>query len=56
MTFSIKPLDALTSHWQKQDTLIFFTCDDRINKCAKRVKDLAVKVVNPVDLTQEIEK
>ena len=34
----------------------FCTCDDKLLRNAKKVKDLAVKVLNPVDLVQEIEK
>jgi len=34
----------------------FCTCDDKLLRNANKVKDLAVKVVNPVDLVQEIEK
>jgi hypothetical protein len=34
----------------------FCTYDDRFLQNAKQVKDLLVKIVNPVDLIQEIEK
>jgi predicted nucleic acid-binding protein len=34
----------------------FCTCDDKLLRSAKRVKDLAAKVIDPVELVQEIEK
>lgn len=57
MTFGIKPLDALHVALAETGNADYFcTCDDRLLRNAKRVKDLLVKVVNPVDLVQEIEK
>ena len=55
--FGIKPLDALHIALTESGNADYFcTCDDRLVRNSKRVKDLSVKVVNPVDLVQEIEK
>ena len=57
MTFGIKPLDALHLALAEAGNAEYFcTCDDRILRNAKQVKDLLVKVVSPIDLVQEIEK
>ena len=57
MTVGIKPLDALHIALAEAGNADYFcTCDDRLLRNAKKVKGLAVKVVNPVDLVQEIEK
>jgi predicted nucleic acid-binding protein len=57
MTFGIKPLDALHVALAETGNADYFcTCDDRLLQNTKQVKDLLVKVVNPVDLVQEIEK
>jgi len=57
MTFGIKPLDALHVALAETGNADYFcTCDDRLLRNAKQVKDLMVKVANPVDLVQEIEK
>lgn len=57
MKFGIKPLDALHLALAETGNADYFcTCDDRLLRNAKQVKDLMVKVVNPVDLVQEIEK
>ncbi len=57
MTFGIKPLDALhLALAESGDADYFCTCDDKLLRNSMRVKDLTVKVVNPVDLVQEIEK
>lgn len=57
MTFDIKPLDALHMALAESGNADYFcTCDDKLLRNSKRVKDLRVKVVNPVDLVQEIEK
>ena len=57
MTFGIKPLDALHMALAEAGNADYFcTCDDRLLRSSKRVQDLMVKVVNPVDLVQEIEK
>ncbi len=55
--FGIKPLDALHIALAESGNADYFcTCDDKLLRNAKKVKDLAVKMVNPVDLVQEIEK
>ena len=57
MTFGIKPLDALHMALAESGNADYFcTCDDKLLRNAKKVKDFTVKVVNPVDLVQEIEK
>jgi predicted nucleic acid-binding protein len=57
MTFRIKPLDALHLALAETGKADYFcTCDDQLLRNAKKVKDLMVKVVNPIDLVQEIEK
>jgi predicted nucleic acid-binding protein len=57
MKFGIKPLDALHIALAESGNANYFcTCDDKLLHNLKKVKDLAVKVVNPVDLVQEIEK
>ncbi|HLE91730.1 MAG TPA: PIN domain-containing protein [Anaerolineales bacterium] len=57
MTFGIKPLDALhVALAESVNADYFCTCDDRLLRNAEQIKDLLVKVVNPVDLVQEIEK
>jgi predicted nucleic acid-binding protein len=53
----IKPLDALHIALAESGNADYFcTCDDKLLRNAKKVKNLAVKVINPVDLVQEIEK
>jgi len=57
LQFGIKPLDALHLALAEAGKADYFcTCDDRLLRSAKKIKDLSVKVVNPVDLVQEIEK
>ena len=57
MTFGIKPLDALHLALAESGNADYFcTCDDKLLQNTKRVGDLMVKVANPVDLVQEIEK
>jgi len=57
VTFGIRPLDALHLALAEAEHADYFcTCDDKLLQSAKRVKDLAVRVINPVDLVQEIEK
>jgi len=56
-TSGIKPLDALHLALAESGSAdCFCTCDDKLLRNSKRLKDLTVKVVNPVDLVQEIEK
>jgi predicted nucleic acid-binding protein len=57
MAFGIQPLDALHMALAEAGKADYFcTCDDRLLRNAKKVKDLLVKVVNPIVLVQEIEK
>jgi len=57
MTFGIKPLDALHIALAESGNADYFcTCDEKLLRNAKKIKDLTVKVVNPIDLVQEIEK
>ncbi len=57
MSFGLKPLDALHLALAETGKVDYFcTCDDKLLRNAKRVEDLMVKVMNPVDLIQEIEK
>ena len=57
MKFGIKPLDALHLALAETGKADYFcTCDDRLLRNAKQVNDLLVKIINPVDLVQEIEK
>ena len=57
MELGFKPLDALHVALAETGNADYFcTCDDRLLRSAKQVKDLIVKVLNPVDLVQEIEK
>ncbi len=57
LKFGIKPLDALHLALAESARAAYFcTCDDRLLRNAKKIKDLAVRVINPVDLIQEIEK
>ena len=57
MTFGIKPIDALHLALAESGKADYFcTCDDKLLQNSKRVPDLMLKVVNPVDLVQEIEK
>ena len=56
-TFGIKPLDALHMALAEAGNADYFcTCDDKLLRNSKRVQDLMVKIINPVDLVQEIEK
>ncbi len=53
----IKPLDAVhlaLAEASKGD--YFCTCDDPLARKARRIRDLQVKVISPLDLIQEIEK
>jgi hypothetical protein len=52
-----RPLDTSNQIRAESGNADYFcTCDDKLLRNAKKVKDLAVKVLNPVDLVQEIEK
>lgn len=57
MKANIKPLDALHLALAESGNADYFcTCDDKLLRNAIKIKDLVVKVLNPVDLVQEIEK
>jgi predicted nucleic acid-binding protein len=57
MKVGVKPLDALHIALAESGNADYFcTCDDKLSRNAKMVKDLTVKVANPVDLVREIEK
>ena len=57
MQFGIKPLDALHLALAESGNADYFcTCDDRLLRNTQQIRDLMVKVLNPVDLVQEIEK
>ncbi len=52
----IKPLDALHLALAEAGEVDYFcTCDDQLRRQARRMRDLAVKVVSPIELIQEIE-
>jgi len=53
----IKPLDAVHLALAEASRADYFcTCDDRLARKAKRIRDLQVRVISPLDLIQEIEK
>ncbi len=57
LTYGIKPLDALHIALAESGNADYFcTCDDKLLRNLQKIKDLTVKVINPVDLVQEIEK
>ncbi|MCO6450262.1 MAG: PIN domain-containing protein [Caldilineales bacterium] len=57
MQVGVKPLDALHIALAESASAEYFcTCDDKSLRNAEKIKDLAMKVVNPIDLVQEIEK
>ena len=52
-----KPLDALhLAFAEKGKAEYFCSSDDKLLKRARRTKDLAVKVVTPVELAEELER
>ncbi len=52
-----KPLDALHLAMAEAGAVDYFcTCDDRLLKTARRMRDLQVKVVSPLDLVKELDK
>ena len=52
-----KPLDALHLAFAEKGNVDYFcTSDDRLLKRAKRLGSLAVKVVTPVELVEELER
>ncbi|MBC7225600.1 MAG: PIN domain-containing protein [Thermoflexales bacterium] len=57
LRYGIKPLDALHLALAEAGQADYFcTCDDRLRRQAQRVESLAVRVVSPIELIQEIEK
>jgi predicted nucleic acid-binding protein len=53
----IKPLDALhLASAEKGKADYFCTCDDKFLKKAKRIPGLAVKVMSPIELIEEIKE
>lgn len=57
LEYGIQPLDALHLALAETGKADYFcTCDDRLLRNAKKIPDLSVKVINPVDLVQEIDK
>ncbi len=52
-----KPLDALHLAMAEAGAVDYFcTCDDRLLRRARRMRDLQVKVVPPLDLVKELER
>ena len=57
VALGFKPLDALHLALAEAGRVDYFcTCDDRLLRKAKKVGDLQVKVVSPLELVEEIEK
>jgi predicted nucleic acid-binding protein len=57
MKIGIKPMDALHIALAESGNADYFcTCDDKLLRNVKNVLDLSVKVVNPVEFVQEIER
>ena len=57
INFGAKPLDALHLALAEAANVDYFcTCDDRLLGKARKLKDLRMKVVSPLELIQEIEK
>ena len=55
-TFGFKPLDSLHVALAESSNVDYFcTCDDRLIRTSKRMNDLQLKVVAPLELIQEIE-
>ncbi len=56
-TFGVHPLDALHLAAAEAATADYFcTCDDKLLRRAREIKDLQIKVVSPLELIQEIER
>ncbi len=50
----VKPLDALHLACAEEAKVDFFcTCDDKFLKKAKKLKDLTIKTVSPLNLAKE---
>lgn len=57
MQAGVKSLDALHIALAESGSADYFcTCDDKLLHKARKLKGLTVKMVNPVDLVQEIDK
>ena len=55
--FGFKPLDSLHLALAEAGKADYFcTCDDQLLRKSRRMADLRVKVVSPLELVQEIEK
>lgn len=55
--YGVKPLDALHLALAEAGQADYFcTCDDRLRRQAKRIEDLGVRVISPIELIQEVEK
>jgi len=53
----VKPLDAVHLALAEASKADYFcTCDAQLARKARRIRDLQVKVISPLDLIQEIEK
>ena len=56
-TFGLHPLDALHLAAAEVAAADYFcTCDDKLLRRARKIKDLQVKVLTPLELIQEIER
>jgi len=57
LQYGIQPLDAVHLALAEASKVDYFcTCDDQLARKARRIGDLQVKVISPLDLIQEIEK
>lgn len=57
LEYGLQPLDAVHLALAEASQVDYFcTCDDRLIRGAKRIEDLQVKVISPLDLIREIEK
>ena len=57
INFGIKPLDALHLAMAEEANVDYFcTCDDRLLRKARKLKDIRINVVSPLEFIQEIEK
>jgi len=57
LQYGVKPLDAVHLALAEASKADYFcTCDDQLARKARRIRDLQVKVISPLDLIQEIEK
>jgi predicted nucleic acid-binding protein len=55
--YGVKPLDALHLALAEAGRADYFcTCDDRLLRNARKISDLSVRVLNPLDLILEIER